>query len=129
MNVRAESAMKSVLSRRDAGDRLQASVNKRTAAAAETVRKRLEEAAHAASVAAELAAGIKAETYKRREQVRLDAMVEEGSETFKPYLVKDGVSYYAICPHNRLDIQCKRCALLAYQAMRASVEVVDLCNA
>jgi len=129
MKVRAASAMKSALSRGEARDRKEARTNKRMAAVAETVRRGVEEAARVASVAAELAADIKAETHKRREQVRFDTMVEEGGESIKPYLVKDGVSYYAVCPHNRLDIQCTRCALLAYQAKRASVVVVDLCNA
>jgi len=128
MRVRAASAAKSALSRREAHDKLQARVDKRKAAAAETVRKGVEEAAWAVIVAAELAASIKAETSKRREQVRLDEMVAEGREYIKPYLVENGVSYYAVCPHNRLDIQCTRCALIAYKAKRASVEVIDLCH-
>jgi len=128
MKLRHNSSVQTVNSRLAASDKVNQRDAKRAALHAESTRKSMERLAQLAEIAKSEAQVKWEETRKRREEKRFETMVEEGAADIEPYLVKNGVTFYAVCPHNMLNIQCTRCALIEYGKKRLSVNVVDICD-
>jgi hypothetical protein len=128
MKLRHNSSVQTVNSRLAASDKVNQRDAKRVALHAESTRKAMERLAQLAEIAKAEAEVKWEETRKRREEKRFETMVEEGAADIEPYLVKNGVTFYAVCPHNMLNIQCTRCALIEYGKKRLSVNVVDICD-
>ena len=128
MKLRHNSSVQTVNSRLAASDKVNQRDAKRVALHAESTRKAMERLAQLAEIAKAEAEVKWEETRKRREEKRFETMVEEGAADIEPYLVKNGVTFYAVCPHNMLNIQCTRCALIEYGKKRLSVNVIDICD-
>ena len=124
MRVRQHTSMQGESSRRAASAKLHTTVQRRlskaAALAAEINRKMAVQEAHEA----EVAAVHKAETHKRREERRYDEKMAEGGKCLQPLSVSNGVEWWEVCPHNRLLLQCGRCAMIAYEKKRLDVDVI-----
>jgi len=124
MRVRQHTSMQGESSRRAAAAKLHTTVQRRlskaAALAAEINRKVAVQEAHEA----EVAAVHEAETRKRREERRYDEKMAEGGKCLQPLSVSNGVEWWEVCPHNRLLLQCGRCAMIAYEKKRLDVDVI-----
>jgi len=124
MRVRQHTSMQGESSRRAAAAKLHTTVQRRlskaAALAAEINRKVAVQEAHEA----EVAAVHEAETRKRREERRYDEKMAEGGKCLQPLSVSNGVEWWEVCPHNRLLLQCGRCAMIAYEKKRLDVNVI-----